>query len=128
MNRDQSFVSSQRGGINYVNMILLLIVTAIALFVFVYGKGWFQVYNLTHFAEGQAIKASEISDQEMHNQIYEKAAELGIDMGEFTMSLERYDQKIFVSFEFQRAIPFITGKSVTFKKKIEKSYGDIDHL
>jgi hypothetical protein len=130
MIRLKDLYHSKRGDINYVNIILLIVLIAILVSAYIFGIGVYKNFTLGHFAEGQAIKASEISDHEIHRSINEKAQELGIDMATFELSLQRTGSEMIISYKFQRpmGIPGMGDKTVSFGKTIRKPYGEIIHL
>lgn len=130
MSRVQRFINCQSGEINYVNVILIIFLIIIAFLFWIYGIGMYQNFSLGHFAEGEAIKARETSNEDIRNNILAKAEEIGIDMSTFEVELSRHSSKMEINYSFERAIgiPGLSDKTVKFTKNIIKKYGDIDHF
>ncbi len=127
MSRIGEYFLGNKGGFNYVNVILILILIVIIYAVWVWGIGAYMSFSLGHFAEGESIKATEKPDDEIRNTIFEHARSIGIDMSSFKLSVSRTGGMIVTDFSFDRSMGF-GDKFVTFEKKVTREYGDIQHF
>lgn len=130
MNRAKDIVLSEKGGLNYVNVILIIILVGMILAGWTFIPGVYQAFTLAHFAEGQAIKASEMQDQEIRENIRKESEKLGVDQGSLVIVMQRFGGKVTIDIDFDRMVPIpgLNDKSIHFHKKIVKQYGDIIHL
>ena len=127
MGFDKRKVLSERGEINSVTVFLLLILVSIVLAVWVLGPPLYKNYMLGHFAYGQAIKAREIPDWEMTENIRKEAEKLGIDLEKLGLELQRFESEMHIRYEFEYPIklPGFSDKTMTFSKDIQKPFSDV---
>lgn len=130
MMTSQKILNDQTGSFNYVSAILILLVVGIGVASYIYAPPVYQSFTLGHFIEGQAIKATELSDSVIHENISKEAERLGIDTGTLEVELNRYENKMMVSYTFERRVglPGLSGKPIKFSNKVERNYSDIIHL
>lgn len=130
MNRWRNLFSDERGEINYVTITMLIFLVIIVLAGWVYGRALYRSFSLTHYAEEQAVKAREVPDNVIYNNIREKVVELGIPEEGFELQIHRYagQMEIHYSFFHYYGLPGLGDKHMVMKKKITQKYGDILHI
>lgn len=130
MKRAKDIILSEKGDLNYVNVILILILIGLVLVGWTFVPGMYQRFSLAHFAEGQAIRASEIQDHLIRENIQKEAQKLGVDLATLNVLIQRESGRMTIEIDFDRAVPVpgITEKPIHFHKKIVKMYGDVIHL
>lgn len=95
-----------RGGFNYVTVLLLLFLGAVAVGCWCYVPPIYGEMTLKRAIEAQMIKASQVSDQEMLAEINKVAERAKISLaGDGAITINRFNNEIKVMYRYQRTLP-----------------------
>lgn len=94
-------IDSNRGGINYVSAILLLIVAVAIFFGLTVAPKWMADYNLRQQLHLKMVNAANLADYEIRSQVVKYAEEKGIPLNLNEFSCSRIRDTIHCRYEYK---------------------------
>jgi hypothetical protein len=121
---------NQTGSFNYVTAILLVFAIVVGAVVYSLGPGYTKNSKLAHYADGQAIRAAELSDFQINGNIMQEAKKLGVPTETLQIEVGRFNDEMTINYTFMWPIglPGFGDKSITMKKTIKRKFGDVMSL
>ena len=124
------FIQRQDGDFNYVNIILILFLVVLIWFGAVVIPRMYAEYQLTHFVEGQMIRAWELTASEMRRNILDQVQQLKIPLSDPDLNITKTNDKIKIEYTYVAnfPIPGTKGVSKTIHQVGERRIRPVEHL
>ncbi|MBZ0270523.1 hypothetical protein K8I61_00690 [bacterium] len=119
-----------RGGFTWVTALLLLIVGGGIYTTYALAPSYVADWKWRREINGQLIKASELNDQEIRQNLMKHAEMLHIPVssGEGTFNIMRHANNVEVEYEYEVPVPMPGVEKLKFKDKVSREVTEVKHL
>ena len=117
-------------GITYVTVILLLLLAAMIYGVYVFAPIYMADFDWQREVDGQMIKASEMTDSEMRENLVKEAELLKVPIEEQGSILEisRNAGVITITYRYDKPTPIPGLETIHFEKTLTRNIQKVEHL